>query len=182
MGEVAFCVRKNIHSYCTCRALANESEHHTFGLTCAESFPDEDAYLYHFANHHLNHSARTLAHIPLQQNYWTHWAVAYNSTVHYPVAARTNVNVERSWRGLGHAVAAAAAQTAWNWRYFVVHIVAACIVADYTVADHIAAADASWTCRAVAAAYDAAADIPDGVAAKDKKDGDDADRDVPAAH
>jgi len=97
------------------------------------------------------------------------------------------VNVERSWRRLEHAVSAAAAvvaaaQTAWNWRYFVVHIAAACIVAEYTVADHIAAADASWTSRAVAAAYDAAADIPDGAAVEDKTDDDGADLDVPAAH
>ena len=164
-----------------------------FGLTCAESYPDEDAYLCHSANHHLYQPARTPAQIPLQQNYWTHWAAAYNSTVHYPVAARKNVNVERSWRGLGHSaaavvVAAAAAQTAWNWRYFVVHIVAACIVAgytvaDYTAADHIAAvADASWTSHAaVAAAYDAAADI-DGDAAHAKEKKDDAALDVPVAH
>ena len=157
------------------------------GLTCVESFPDEDAYLYHSANHHLNHLARIPAHIPLQQNYWTHWAVAYNSMVHYPVAARTNVtNVERCWRGLEHAAAAAAvvvaaaAQIAWNWRYFVVHIAVAYIVADYTAVAHIVAADASWASHAVAAAYDVAADNLDGVVAKDKTD-DDAARDVPAA-
>ncbi len=159
-------------------------------LTCAESFPDEDAYLYHSANHHLNHSAKTPAHIPLQKNYWTHWAAAYNSTVHYPVAARKNeTNVERCWRGLEHAAVAAAAvvvvaaavQTAWNWRYFVVHIAVACIVADYTAAGYIAAADASLASDAVAAAYDVAADNLDGAgAAKDKTD-DDVGRDVPAA-
>ena len=94
------------------------------------------------------------------------------------------MNVDRSLRRLEHAVSAvvAAAQTAWNWRYFVVHIAAACIVAEYTVADHIAAAYASWTSRAVAAAYDAVADIPDGAAVEDKTDDDGVDLDVPAAH
>ena len=43
--------------------------------------------------------------------------------------------------GTGVEPGAAVAQTAWNWRYFVVRIVAACIVADYTAADHIVAAD-----------------------------------------
>lgn len=98
-------------------------------------------------------------------------------------------NVERCWRGLEHAavaaavvVVAAAAQIAWNWRYFVVHIAVACIVADYTAAAHIAAADASWASDAVAAACDVAADSLDGAgAAKDKTD-DDVDRDAPAAH
>lgn len=75
---------------------------------------------------------------------------------------------------------AAVAQTAWNWRYFVVRIVAACIVADYTAADHIVA-DASWTSHVVAVAYDVAVDILDGAAAMDKTD-DDADQDVPVAH
>ena len=78
------------------------------------------------------------------------------------------------------AVVAAAAQTAWNWRYFVVHIVVACIAAEYTAADHIAA-DASWTSHAVAVVYDVAVDILDGAAAMDRTD-DDAVRDVPAAH
>ena len=94
------------------------------------------------------------------------------------------MNVEKSWRGLEHAAAAAvvvaAAQTAWNWRYFVVHIVVACIVAEYTAADHIAA-DASWTSHAVAVVYDVAVDILDGAAAMDMTD-DDAVRDVPAGH
>lgn len=47
-GEVAF-VLGNIHR----RVFANEVK--TFGLTCAESFPDEDACHYHSANHHLDH-------------------------------------------------------------------------------------------------------------------------------
>ncbi len=94
------------------------------------------------------------------------------------------MNVERCWRGLEHAAAvvAAAAQIAWNWRYFVVHIAVACIVADYTAAAHTAAADASWASDAVAAAYDVAADNLDGAGAAKGKTDDDVGRDVLAVH
>jgi len=103
---------------------------------------------------------------------------AYNSTAHYQIAAMKTV--ARSWRGVEPAVVAVA-QTAWNWMYSVVRIVAR-IDADHNAADHIAA-DASWTSHVVAVACDVAVDIHDGAAAMDMTD-DDADQDVhvPAAH
>lgn len=112
-------------------------------LTCAESFPCEDAYHYHFANHHSAQRARILVQNPLQRNQWTHWEAEYNSEVHYPVAVVTKT-VVMSWKGVAPVdVVAAAAQTVWKKRkYSVVRIAAAVrIVAGYT-AVHIAA-DAS---------------------------------------
>lgn len=73
------------------------------------------------------------------------------------------------------AAVVAAAQTAWNWRYSVVRIVAR-IDADHNAADHIVA-DASWASHVVAVAYDAAVDIHGGAAALDMTN-DDADQDV----
>lgn len=115
-------------------------------LTCAESFPCEDAYHYHFANHHSAQRARILVQNPLQRNQWTHWEAEYNSEVHYPVAVVTKT-VVMSWKGVAPVdVVVAAAQTAWKKRkYSVVRIAAAAVVrivvAGYT-AVHIAA-DAS---------------------------------------
>jgi hypothetical protein len=112
-------------------------------LTCAESFPCEDAYHYHFANHHSTQRARILVQNPLQRNQWTHWEAEYNSEVHYPVAVVAKT-VVTSWNGVALVDVVAAAQTAWKKRkYSVVRIAAAVvrIVAGYT-AVHIAA-DAS---------------------------------------
>ena len=110
---------KVLGKYSQTNISKKRSEKKTTTLTCAGSFPCEDAYHYHSANHHSAHWARIPVHNPLQRNRWTHWEAEYNSVAHYPAvvaaAVTTVVRRMRSWRVVVPVVvvaAAAAAQTA----------------------------------------------------------------------